>query len=457
MVRTDLEPEAGRARVRELERFRAAILSALDWPQPSGKLEVVLFREFDELADFRAGPVFGFLSHASTGALLVCAEETFADESWGRGSVRAHELTHYLSFFSIVRQPRWFAEGLAGYFGTLNFDAQGRAAIGVPSRQMTATVLRAGRPLPLEALWRWGSMASDEESAAQAPLMYASSWMWVHALRNLYPRELADFQRRLGLAQDPEGAFRSAFAAVPMEVLDRQVVAYAVAPAQPALISMPELDPRLSERELSDAEFHLARARVLLAIPRNGGENRRRALEEVRAALRLERSNLDARLLELRLTMRPSERLALARQLVQERPDSGEAWLSIGTALSELAVESAERESAFARALSLSPSSAVVLDETAFEYAGSKRAEEALTLAQRAVLLEPWHPGRLDTYAFVLNALGRCADAVDQETRAIELLPEGVGHQVRSEMQFRLNRYRRACGVPEDDGPDRLK
>jgi hypothetical protein len=56
-----------------------------------------------------------------------------------------HEVTHAISFNAIHHQPRWFAEGLASYFETIQLNAPNQHVdVGEQPRSLTRTIRRKG-------------------------------------------------------------------------------------------------------------------------------------------------------------------------------------------------------------------------------------------------------------------------------------------------------------------------
>jgi hypothetical protein len=98
------------------------------------------------------------------------------------GTTQAHELAHYLSRFFLLRQPRWFAEGLASFLETVHLEEGGtKAVFGKPDGEALGYIQSGGqgrgRPwLGLKELWRWDQPGNTPPQDL-SPL-YASSWLW---------------------------------------------------------------------------------------------------------------------------------------------------------------------------------------------------------------------------------------------------------------------------------------
>src|SRR5262249_11687552 len=115
----------GRARelMREMENLRQVVIgTAFRSVAGPGRSLVIALRD-DEVHGYIA-PQFGAISSPPYGnpirqglILLPAESKNQADEI-----TEAHELTHVISHAVIHHQPRWFAEGLAKYFETIQID-----------------------------------------------------------------------------------------------------------------------------------------------------------------------------------------------------------------------------------------------------------------------------------------------------------------------------------------------
>jgi tetratricopeptide (TPR) repeat protein len=81
----------------------------------------------------------------------------------------------------------------------------------------------------------------------------------------------------------------------------------------------------------------------------------------------------------------------------------------------------------YSDALKIQPSNALVLNNFAY-YLGLRNQEldRALGMSRRALEIEPDNASYLDTYAWVLYAMGRYADALEPMTKALSLSPENA-------------------------------
>jgi tetratricopeptide (TPR) repeat protein len=165
---------------------------------------------------------------------------------------------------------------------------------------------------------------------------------------------------------------------------------------------------------------------------------------EYAKALQHDPNDLTARLALIRATSTAERRTKQARELAALHPESARAWLALA---SELAAGE-ERKEVVARAASLGADNASVLNSVAWTYVREQRREEALSLALRAVELQPWSPAYVDTLAAALAINGRCAEALAAQRRALVGLGERAAKEVLEDFSLRLAIYERGCLEP---------
>ncbi|WNG42203.1 tetratricopeptide repeat protein [Archangium violaceum] len=453
-VRTNLSAEAAEKTAVELEQFRRALLLAWDSEfDPPGEVEAIVLRNPEELEEFTDGNVAGFATTGENGPLLVMSGGSLLrGESSVDHRVQLHELAHYLSGHVFLRQPRWFAEGFASYLETLQFrGGPVKVILGRPSNWKLGYV-RAQGWMSLEELWAWRT--TDGMSKADRTRHYASAWLWVHYLMNVHGEQFADFQGRLARAEEPRQAFDASFQGV--KDLAGGLRSY-VDTGRYAILTLPlpEVPSKVETRELDGAEIHAIRARLHLMNTGSATWEQRRQLaeKEVAQALREDPTNVSAVFLRSMLSEDESQRLALARELVKARPDSGRAWAMLGNALERSGGSAVEREQALMRAVELQPQDASVLNNLAWFYVGTNNPQKAFELAKRAVTLAPENPAILDTYAAVLFQSGRCPESLRLQRRALDMLHESTPEPRRRSFQDALDKYEQACGQPPGQKP----
>jgi tetratricopeptide (TPR) repeat protein len=431
-VFTDLGPRVARLTALELEQLRSALLLA--WGEqeaPPGQLDVIAVRSDSELEEFTQGAsVEAFLdSTGRTPLLVVSGEGEHLIERPEARQVQAHELAHHLSRFVMVRQPRWLAEGLATYFQTVRFSSlRTKATFGWFHGGYYAYLHHHGL-LTLEELWAW-----DERpfaSRGEALPYYASSWLWVMYLMDQHPERFQDFRARLARAEEPRRAWDAAFQGV--VELEENFMRYEPPREEQLTVELPRIAGGFEERPLDCAEVHAVRARLFLRSPgqRPLGERLRLASLEVREALREDPTNVSAVQLRASLTPEPEGRLALARALIQARPDSGPAWSLLGQALQDTDAPRDEQLRALQRALELTPHDVDALVALAWVHTEAGNTAEGLATAERAVRLAPGRASTLEAYAALLFQAGRCAESLTAQQRAINVLDGHITEALR--------------------------
>ncbi len=445
-VQTNLDAEAATQTALELEKFRRALLLAWDSEfDPPGEVEAIVLRNAGELEEFADSRIAAFAGVTESGPLLVMSGHGYlVSEASGDQRIQAHELAHYLSWYVLLRQPRWLSEGLATYLETIHFKGgSAEVVLGRPHRWNLGYVREHGW-LTLEELWGWKQI--DTFSQAQMQQHYASAWLWVHYLMNEHAERFADFQGRLARAEEPRQAFEAAFRGV--QDLAGGLRTYVDTGRYAVLtIPLPEVSSKVELRDLDGAEIHAIRARLRLMTPGTATAEQRKqqATQELAQALREDPMNVSAAELHSELAAEPSQRLEVARGLVQAKPDDGRAWGLLARAIGMSGGSGEEQEKALVRAAELLPNRADALNSLAWFYAGTGRPDKAMAPSSRAVQLAPGDAAVLDTHASVLFQLGRCAEAVKVQRRAVDVLHEQASESFRRSIQGSLDRYEQSC------------
>jgi tetratricopeptide (TPR) repeat protein len=256
----------------------------------------------------------------------------------------------------------------------------------------------------------------------------------------------SDFQGRLARAEEPRQAFEAAFGGVRNLAGGLRVYVdngrYAI-----LTIPLPEVPSKVETRDLDGAEVHAIRARLRLMTPGTATQEQRlqQAELEVLQALREDPMNVSAISLQSRRGTDASQQLALARELVKARPDSGRAWTLLAQAIGESGGQATEQEQALTRAAELQPQNPSVLNSLAWFYVGMKNPQKALEPAKRAVALAPGDASVLDTYASVLFHSGRCPESIKVQRRALDVLHERASEHLRKSLQDTLEKYEQSC------------
>jgi tetratricopeptide (TPR) repeat protein len=343
----------------------------------------------------------------------------------------AHELAHTLSRFQFPEQPAWFSEGLAGFFETVarreeqRQDSQfshivrGGSTMGggvglMPLNFMAAFSGNAGH-VPARELFEWGG----GESVGDPGRFHLSSWLLYHWLWNQRGTKFGDYQKRLADGEDPAGAWKAAFpeydAADPaaLSALDVELARYGKSARYAFYKVTSTPDIKFTDAPLSSADVHL----VLLQA-RIGWPDSREALirAELDEALAEDPQNTEALVERARLDGKesPIEKL---RASADTRKGDYRAWL----ALAGSTRNDDERRLAYQKAADLNPESARAQEGVARALTAEGRAREALAFANRALDLEPWNPNMVEALALAAHRLGKCAEAVKLERRAVRM------------------------------------
>jgi tetratricopeptide (TPR) repeat protein len=456
---TDAGEVEGREVASQCERLRAALIAG-SWSSAQTPLREVRVIALADRQDFlRRIPLPNFDGWAVTGldgggVLIVHGGRDPAEDS-----TLKHELAHALNREFMLRQPRWFSEGLAEYLETLRIARGGGAMIlGEPSADIRGYLQRYPK-LDFAKVMRTGPevIAAKREDVMD---FYAQSWLLTYVLMNRHRAQLGQFVHRLARAEDPKAAFAAAFPGVAIEDLEREGAA-SFRPGQPITmveVPLPPLGTASQARKLAsaearviDAELDIYSARIL-----RRPERLKRPLEEMRAVLAEDPTNLRAGLVAYTASRDRQERLAVARQLAAKNPQQGLGHRLLAEALGAVRGPAAERRAALEKAVELSHDDASALNGLAWNDLLTGRFPEALPLAIRAAKLRPADPGILDTLALALDVGGQCAQATQVQERALELLPDRAAPVVVARFRSRLAAYRTRCEHPSDDEARRI-
>ncbi|NMO19873.1 DUF1570 domain-containing protein [Pyxidicoccus fallax] len=443
-IQTNMTPEAATKTALELEKYRRALLLA--WGRdfdPPGTVDVIVLRNATELDEFSEGQFIGFATTVEGRPLLVMGGNGYLLEDSPDLRLQAHELTHHLSSYTLLRQPRWVSEGLAEYLETVHIRVSTNEAVLGRANAGRFGYVREHGWLDLEELWKW-----DEgvvEGAAETQRHYASAWLWVHYLINMHPKRFSDFQRRLALAQEPRRAWEAAFQGV--EDLKGGLRDYVIIGRYAiATHPLPPVPTQVEVRPLEPADAHAVRAMLYLHSPNGWSAERRdsEARREVTQGMKEGPTNVSATLLSMRLGGKASRKLEAARALVAAHPEDGRAWNLLAGLLPE---KSQEREEAHVRATALLPDDARILEHRAWHSVRREEPEKGLEAARRAAALLPGDATVLDTYALLLFQVGRCPEAMGVQRRAMDMLHERAPAKMRRVLSQRLQSYEAECGA----------
>jgi tetratricopeptide (TPR) repeat protein len=434
VVTTDLSSGKAKELAGELERVHETIRFGLfTTPPETGVIRVLALRDEEEFDLFAPKDAGAFYGYASFGEPVIVLHGGDFDV---QRIVIAHEVTHHVASRVFLRMPVWFNEGFAGMMESV-------AIVGTPSI--------GGVPAHLRRLaypYHGGvGKVLRARSGLEDAREYAVAWALVHFLNNRRPQEFGQIQQRLARGQDPAAAWREVFpkwdpsSEEAMADLDREIGKHvASGEYRYREVRLPEA-PTPTERTLGAAEAHDVRLSLRW---RNRGEKLDPRLldSEIAEALRHDPASFAALALEAR--RKPAEAVALAEKAAAGHPGDARAWMLLASVLPPAAGE--RRLGALRKAVEADPSSALALNNLAWELLGAGRAAEATPLAKKAVDLAPGMPEYKDTLAATAEARGHCAPALELQRRAVDLLSDRASPEEAAPYLERLARLEKACG-----------
>jgi tetratricopeptide (TPR) repeat protein len=452
-ITTNLDAKSAREALTELEKSRQALLFAFGGTErhdPPGRLEAIILQSDEQMSEFAHEDTAGFMLRDERGPIIVLGGESYAFNASPDRQLVNHELAHYLSSYVLHRQPRWLAEGLAGYLEvTRPYGPNGEE---VRMGEVNTNLLlwnRTHARIPLEDLWKW--QGDEDLRQSDRVSYYATSWLWVHFLLNRYDKPFADFQGRLARAEEPREAWRHAFELESEELMLLELNRYLDQGRYNAFrFPFPKVPGGSSERMLTSAEVHGVRARVMMlgAKPMDDKDRVKAIAAELATANTLDPDDFESNFLRS-LAGDGAARIERARALTRKHPDKSWAWLALAWALGSDTDQPRERRQALVQAVQVDPENPHALNTLAWDYATHGQPKVALPLAQKAVKLAPWSASIVDTYAAALAGAGRCAEAVSAELRAIDMLHERASEEERGDYEARLKDYKGGCKPKE--------
>ena len=318
---TDATAERGRELMREMERRRQLVITAMNRAPSKARSFVIALRDSREVAGYIPQ---GFVAVAwdadnptrQPGILLAANDDD-------REHTVTHELTHVISFAFIKNQPPWLAEGIATYFETADLESdKGAVQIGIP-RHDRADLLRQEPPL------RAATAFACQDHRCMDNRFYATSWALFSFLLNERNDQLGRYLGRLNEPSEDRRAkaWGEVFPDLPPDKLDDALHVW----LRVGKIALPRIDVTVreiptGERPLSDADALAARS--LLEFKFKDETTAMRTLSE---ALMIDRTNLLARLIDAAHThsIEPDD----ARATAVAHPDDWRAWRLLAFAL----------------------------------------------------------------------------------------------------------------------------
>lgn len=446
VVRTDLSAERARSTVERLELYRKILLvTASEDLDPAQKIEVFLPESAGNLKELiEGGDPHGyepFSLNFDPDPLLVLSGDAFGPGSKELPNLVAMRLARLLTRSTLERAPRWFEVGWAIYQQSATIDdGLSQVEIGYPLGFLKNLQVRGigfhKTAMDLQKVW-----ASEGE--VPSALHFGEFYEWAYFLRMRHPDRLAQLVDRFARGEEPRLAWDRTFAGVGEEELETQARAF-VAPGvgygvQTVPIPVVKSAP-IAERQISDAEVHLLRARAARVMP-----TRKRGRLPQSGELAQTSGLEDHVAFELVLLDRTAIAPADAAQLAERYPQSARAQLAFAIAAWSDSTLSDRRLKAVERTVAADPVNAWAQLLLARELDLRGDHVKAITAATTAARLAPWSASTASMLAYTLARANRCPDAVAKQRRARELLDEQLAPDRIAKVNARLAQFEAEC------------
>jgi hypothetical protein len=276
---TDLPSDQARAKLRDLEEFRGAMLAfAFGGRDVPGRSLVVGLRRYDEWSYYghRAAAVGMFVPAPLSP--LGWPTVTFTDEmpeEWNGitdvneglsgATTMHHEIAHLVTASFVHNQPRWLAEGIAQFFESATIDpATRQVEVGQPPEHVKTWGRLSGRATVLDIL----RPTSIDDAGAR---FYVTSWLLTAYLLHERAKDFASYQRVLGQlpAAERERAWSATFPDLPPDRAEDALAAW-VKDARLTVSRFRLVGPvaHIEERPMSDPQVGVARAMIRYSLLR---------------------------------------------------------------------------------------------------------------------------------------------------------------------------------------------
>jgi len=404
VLRTDLSPREALETIRTLEDTRAAMLAGM-WAGaagPPGKSTAVALASLEETKRFTGTTFDGVhLRRPPFPATLVISPDPKQQDT------AKHELAHELALYFLPVQPPWFAEGLATFLATIQYDRdKGLSALGKADVDRYRLFTTSG-PVSLDQLM--GPLPDDPLTVSR---YYATTWLLAHYLYNRRGPGWHHLQDRFARLQPGTDAFRAEFPDLDAEGLQRTLMDYAKrgqGVVRTFSVAPWSGTPRI--RTMTDGEVHGLRAFLYWSTrPVNPATTAADIRSEIDESLQAEAPALDAlatafygRDIEYQRT--PADLAALA---VRAHPGHWMAWVMSADARTQHAPE---RESDLRRAFQLAPREPAVRARLAVLLAEADRWPDVLRITNQDLGAGATHPKLWLMHLAAARATGHCPEA----------------------------------------------
>jgi hypothetical protein len=255
VVWTDVGEARAKELVGEIERLRQVVVgTAFPRATSMSKSFVIALRDDAETSAFIPGD-FAALTSPPNGNLLSQPVIVMSAQSnvIGNDRVTAHELVHAISHAVIPVQPRWFAEGMAKFYETVD--------IGPDYADIGRAPDYRGQPIAIHHFEPIREMLACKTLACTDYAFYATAWAFYTYLANTQSDRLASYEAVLVQTRDPEQAWKQAFADTSPEQLEQDMRQWLVNGKHQVLhFKVSFQGASIAERALGDADVYAARA-----------------------------------------------------------------------------------------------------------------------------------------------------------------------------------------------------
>jgi tetratricopeptide (TPR) repeat protein len=262
-VLTDSGERTGRQVLARFDQIRRIFRQA-NAPGSPLALRVFVFASEKDFRSYRDGA-------ATEGFYQSAPERDYVALYAGSGVGRAivHEYVHLILSHSSSPLPKWFEEGTAEFYSTIEIERD-RMSIGPPI-ESHLTALASERWFTAKELAGVTHASPRYDDRSLVGMFYAQSWALVHML-NLSPAYrggMPEFALLLSEGRAPEQAFAQSFGKS-MEGALADLAGY-VRTMRPATVAAPpeEAAPQPGVQRLTPIEAILARADLALQVRRN--------------------------------------------------------------------------------------------------------------------------------------------------------------------------------------------
>jgi hypothetical protein len=314
---TDASAARGRELVRELERRQQVITTVMNQPRADAKVFVIALGDAE--VQHYTGPGFGGFAWDADNPTMQPGM-LFTADAQDHVRMVTHELTHLISSGRVKQQPRWLAEGMAGFFETAELDA-------------AATSVKIGRPPNNARLLPRSKRPVSElfgcKGACVDGAYYATSWaLFAYLFNERYDNLVIYLQRLDELPRDQHlEAWRATFPDLTFEELDARLSSWVrIGQLRLLRFKVAVRDFPTTARPLGDADVLAARSLLDLRVKEPVA-----ARSNAEAALAIDRTNVLAQLIKTEVsgTIVPDD----ARATAAAHPDDWHAWRMVARAL----------------------------------------------------------------------------------------------------------------------------